>query len=66
MTQARLTIDLDALAANYRTFVRQALGAEVAPAVKADGYGLGAVPVSRRLMAEGARSFFVARLAEGE
>ena len=34
--------------------------------VKADGYGLGAVPVARRLRAEGARSFFVARVAEGE
>jgi len=34
--------------------------------VKADGYGLGAGPISRRLWAEGTRSFFVARLAEGE
>ena len=34
--------------------------------VKADGYGLGAGPVSRRLWAEGARRFFVARIAEGE
>jgi alanine racemase len=34
--------------------------------VKADGYGLGAEPVARRLWAEGARSFFVARLSEGE
>ena len=34
--------------------------------LKADGYGLGAGPVARRLWAEGARSFFVARLAEGE
>ena len=64
--QTLLTIDLDALAANYATFVREAAGAEVAPAVKANGYGLGAVEVSRRLMAEGARSFFVARLEEAE
>lgn len=62
---SRLTIDLDALAANYRTLVAAAHGAEVAPVVKADGYGLGAVPVARRLMKEGARTFFVARLAEG-
>jgi len=34
--------------------------------VKSDGYGLGAVPVARRLWTEGARSFFVARLEEGE
>lgn len=38
----------------------------MAPVVKADGYGLGAVPVARRLWAEGARRFFVARLEEGE
>jgi len=62
---ARLTIDLDALTANYATLVRQAAGAEVAPVVKADGYGLGAAPVARRLVAEGARSFFVARVGEG-
>lgn len=63
---ARLTIDLDALAHNYRVVAAEAAGAETAPVVKADGYGLGAVPVARRLWAEGARRFFVARLAEGE
>jgi alanine racemase len=66
MPAARLTIDLDALAANYHTFRRKAPGAEVAPVVKADAYGLGAGPVARRLWAEGARSFYVARLEEGE
>lgn len=64
--QARLTIDLGALAHNYSVLANEAPGAEVAPVVKADGYGLGAGPVARRLWAEGARSFFVARLAEGE
>jgi alanine racemase len=64
--QTLLTIDLDALAANFATFVREAAGAEVAPAVKADGYGMGAVEVARRLMAEGARAFFIARLEEAE
>ncbi len=64
--RARLTVDLDALAANYALFRAQAAGAEVGPVVKADGYGLGAAEVSRRLWAEGARSFFVARLEEGE
>jgi len=62
----RLTIDLDALAANYALLAAEASGARVAPVVKADGYGLGAVPVARRLWAEGATSFFVARLEEGE
>lgn len=63
---ARLDIDLAALLHNYRTLQARAGSAEVAPVVKADGYGLGAVQVARRLWAEGARDFFVARLAEGE
>src|SRR5206468_9842179 len=63
---ARLTVDLDALAHNYRVLGEQAAGATVAPVVKADGYGLGAVLVARRRWAEGARSFFVPRLAGGE
>jgi alanine racemase len=64
--EARLTVDLDALAANYRVLSTEAGPAEVAPVVKADAYGLGVGPVARRLWAEGARSFFVARLGEGE
>ena len=63
---ATLTVDLDALAHNYAVLGREARGAEVAPMVKSDGYGLGAAPIARRLWAEGARTFFVARLAEGE
>ena len=62
---ATLTVDLDALAHNFRTLRDLASGAEVAPVVKADGYGLGAGPVARRLHAEGARTFYVARVAEG-
>ncbi len=46
---AVLTIDLDALAANYRFLVKQAGSAEVAPVVKADGYGLGSGEVAARL-----------------
>lgn len=63
---ARLTIDLDALAHNFHVLGREAEGAEVAPVLKADAYGLGAAAIARRLWAEGARSFFVARIAEGE
>ncbi|MET3665663.1 alanine racemase [Caulobacter sp. 1776] len=62
---ARITIDLDALAANHAALRARAGGAELAPALKADGYGLGAAEVADRLWAEGARSFYVARLAEG-
>lgn len=61
---AVLSVDLDALARNYRTLQRLT-GVPVTPVVKADGYGLGAAAVARRLMAEGARTFFVARLSEG-
>ncbi len=66
LDSATLTVDLDALAANYHTLCGEAAGAAVCPVVKADGYGLGAAAVSRRLHAEGARTFFVARLHEGE
>ena len=65
-SSARLTIDLDALARNYATLCAMAPGSKAAPVLKADGYGMGAVTVARRLWAEGARAFFVARLSEGE
>lgn len=61
---ATLTIDLNAMAHNFHA-LEAASGAPVHPVVKADSYGLGAAPVARRLMAEGARTFFVARAAEG-
>jgi alanine racemase len=60
-----LTLDLDALASNHAVLKAQAGGVEIAPAVKADGYGLGAALVAARLWDEGARSFYVARLSEG-
>jgi alanine racemase len=62
---AVLTVDLDAVAANYAMLGREAAGAEVAAVVKADAYGLGLGPVARRLAAEGCRSFFVADANEG-
>lgn len=62
---ATLTVDLNALAANFRT-LEAAGGVPVHPVVKADSYGLGAAACSQRLMAEGARTFFVARAGEGE
>jgi alanine racemase len=64
-SEARYTIDLDAVAANLATVRREAGAAEVAPVVKADAYGLGLAPVVRRLWAEGARRFFTARASEG-
>jgi alanine racemase len=64
--ESTLTIELHALAANYACVAAEAAGAETAPVVKAEGYGLGAGVVAKRLWAEGARRFFVARLSEGE
>ncbi|WP_199445579.1 alanine racemase, partial [Acidisphaera rubrifaciens] len=63
MHAARLDIDLDAIADNWLT-LRRLHGGEVAAVVKADGYGLGARPVARRLAAAGVRLFFVAHLEE--
>ncbi|GAA0635239.1 alanine racemase [Brevundimonas lenta] len=61
---ATLTIDLNALAANFHA-LQAAGGAPVHPVVKADSYGLGAAACAKRLMTEGARTFFVARASEG-
>jgi len=61
---ALLRIDLDALAHNYQLLRDRAAPAECAAVVKADAYGLGMVPVARRLVREGCRKFFVATLAE--
>jgi alanine racemase len=63
-TPATLTVDLDALSHNFHA-LEAMTGVPAHPVVKANAYGLGAVPVATRLMAEGARTFFVARLAEG-
>jgi len=62
---AVLTVDLDALCANYRLLCAQAAPATCAAVVKADAYGLGAVPVARALSDAGCRHFFVAHLEEG-
>lgn len=63
----RLTIDLDALAGNWRQLTAAAgPGVTVGAVVKADGYGLGLAPVALSLAAAGCRWFFVALLEEGE
>jgi alanine racemase len=61
----RLTIDLGALADNYRLLARQAAPARVAGIVKANAYGLGAEAVAPALWRAGCRTFFVALPAEG-
>ncbi|WGW03075.1 alanine racemase [Tropicibacter oceani] len=64
MAQARLTIDLGALRANWRTLAQKAQ-AEAGAVVKADAYGLGMDRVAPALAEEGARRFFVAQAEEG-
>lgn len=60
-----LTIDLDAIAANWR-FLRQKIsGSECSAVVKANAYGLGIEKVVPALAAAGCRTFFVALLSEG-
>jgi len=65
-SQAILTIDLDALADNWRLLKGRARGAECAAVVKADAYGIGLAPAARKLLAAGCKTFFVAHLAEAE
>lgn len=61
----RAVVDLGAVARNYRFLATRVAPAAVIPVVKADAYGHGAVPVARRLEAEGARVFAVAIAEEG-
>src|ERR1044071_7484195 len=59
-----LTVDLDAIIANWRKLEKTAVPAECAGVVKADAYGCGARPVVRALSAAGCKTFFVATLDE--
>lgn len=63
---ATATVDLAALAANWRDAAARVGPAECGAAVKANAYGLGLVPVASALAKAGCRRFFVAHLAEGE
>ncbi len=66
MASANLTIDLDAIAANWRALDKaSASGVQTAAVVKANAYGLGAHRVARALAQAGARRFFVAAAEEG-
>jgi alanine racemase len=60
-----LTIDLGALAANWKTLASTTVPVECAAVVKGDGYGCGLEPVTRTLSREGCSTFFVADVAEG-
>ncbi|WP_284165574.1 alanine racemase [Frigidibacter sp. SD6-1] len=66
MASGILDIDLDAITANWRALdAMSPAHVQTAVMVKADGYGLGAAPIARALMAAGARRFFVALTEEG-
>ena len=64
-TRPAITIDLLAIAENFRRVAAEVKPAEVAPVVKADAYGLRARPVALALAAAGAKTFFVAHAEEG-
>ncbi|MCW2316911.1 alanine racemase [Rhodoblastus acidophilus] len=65
-SRAVLTVDLSALAQNWRVLKRRAGDAACAAVVKADAYGLGLAPVAKKLLATGCGHFFVAHLSEAE
>src|SRR5947208_15179914 len=59
-----LTVDLDAIVANWRKLEKTAVPAECAGVVKANAYGCGAEQVARALSNAGCKTFFVATLDE--
>src|ERR1700716_4652245 len=59
-----LTVDLDAIVANWRKLEKTAVPAECAGVIKADAYGCGVAPVARALAGAGCKTFFVATLDE--
>jgi alanine racemase len=61
-----LTIDVAALADNWRLLARRAAPGDCAAVVKANGYGLGIETIAPPLYAAGCRAFFVAQISEGQ
>lgn len=61
----RLTVDLGALADNWRDMARRSGKARASAVVKADAYGMGIEDCGATLYHAGARDFFVATVAEG-
>jgi alanine racemase len=62
--RSRFTLDLGAIRRNAKTLLRAASGAGLWAVVKADGYGHGAVDVSRAALEAGASMLCVATLPE--
>lgn len=65
-TTGILTVDLDALAANWKALESRTVPAECSAVVKADAYGCGLKPVTRKLASIGCKTFFVATLDEAK
>ncbi|HET9148858.1 MAG TPA: alanine racemase [Alphaproteobacteria bacterium] len=62
---ASLTVDLDALVANWKDLAARTQPARTGAVVKADAYGLGIGPIATALANAGCTTFFVALPAEG-
>ncbi|MCP1471072.1 alanine racemase [Sphingobium sp. OAS761] len=60
----RLRLDAGALISNWRWLAERSGAAACGAAIKADGYGLGAAAVMRRLASAGCRDFFVSNWGE--
>jgi len=66
MSSATLTVDLSAIAANWRALDAMSAGSvQTGAVVKADAYGLGVGPVALALQQAGVDTFFVALASEG-
>ena len=63
---AHLTIDLNAIVANWRLLQSLGGGAECGAVVKADAYGTGLEYTGPALTKAGCRTFFVAHIQEGQ
>jgi alanine racemase len=63
---AQLTIDLGAIADNWRILKARAGSAECGAVIKADAYGCGIRRVAPALKTAGCRTFFVAHLSEAQ
>ena len=61
-----VTVDLDAIAANWRLLQDKAGAAECAAVVKANAYGLGLEATAGALRRVGCKTFFVAHVFEGQ
>lgn len=59
-----LTVDLDAIVANWRKLEKAAVPAECSAVVKSNAYGCGLEPVARALAKAGCKTLFVANLDE--